>query len=870
MKTILVIDGNSIINRAYYGIRALSTKDGRPTNAVYGMLNIILRHMEAINPTYAAVAFDLKAPNFRKQRFSYYKEGRHETPPDLIAQFDDAKECLRLLGLHTLELEGYEADDILGTVSAFAEADEDTHAYVLSGDRDLLQLISPKVTVLLASTGETVSYDRDAFHAKYGIEPQEFIDLKALMGDSSDNIPGVPGVGEKTAIKLISEFHSLEGIYEHLDAPSITKGLRAKLEAGRESAYDSRWLATICRTVPLDKTCEELRFAGIHCTELYAKCAELELHQLIRKLKLSPLPTAALPSGIRCVDGEGNACELPTTEASVSTEAPLYIKYVEKNANELCAALAEHAVFAITAEDNETAFCDGENGYLYRGSLAEIASLFDGSRAVVTYDGKRLLRRLYREGVDTSLVPRDLLLYGYILKAGDGQPSLDTLLLRYLSLTVEEGDNALSHFLELERQMKAAIAEISCEALLEEIELPLSPVLARMEHRGFRIDREGLIAFGERLAQEVAISTENVYALAGEEFNINSPKQLGEILFERLELPTKGVKKNKNGYSTDAETLSSLRRHHPIIDELLAYRHLSKLHSTYALGLLRVADEDGFIHTEFKQALTATGRLSSAEPNLQNIPIRTRLGREMRRVFVPSAPDYLLIDADYSQIELRLLAAFSGDPAMCEAFRVGEDIHRETAAAVFGVPQAAVTDEMRKQAKAVNFGIVYGIGAYSLSQDIGVSVAEANRYMESYFAMYPSIRAYLDQTVENAERTGYTATLHGRRREIPELSSTAFHLRAFGKRVARNSPIQGSAADIIKLAMIRTDARLRAECPEARLILQVHDELIVEAPADSAEQVRSILKSEMEGAVSLCVPLTVSTAIGKNWLEAEH
>lgn len=871
MKNILVIDGNSIINRAFYGIRALSTKDGRPTNAIYGMLNIVLRHLEQIKPDYAAVAFDLKTPpNFRKVRFSYYKEGRHETPEELLAQFPDAKECLRLLGLHTLELGGYEADDLLGTVSAFAEVEEDVHAYVLSGDRDLLQLISPRVTVLLATTGDTVAFDRDAFFAKYGIEPSEFIDLKALMGDSSDNISGVPGIGEKTAITLISAFHSLEGVYENIESPTITRGVREKLIAGREAAYDSRWLATICREAPLGLSLADLTFAGMDCAGLYRKCMDLELTQLVRKLKLSPTAReteGGIPCAVCAAPEDGGACGAEEAEPVKTDDFPTYYNI---EADALLSRLPAGASFAVSLREDGVYLADKDGAMKYEGDLAAIAPLFDGSRRVTVYDGKKLLHALFAAGIKTDLVPRDVMLYAYVLDSADGTSAPATLAVRYLGLYPQEDAPDAHILLALETVLAERIAEAGCEALLEEIELPLSPVLARMEEKGFRIDREALEAFGVSLAEQIADYTENIYALAGGEFNINSPKQLAEVLFDKLMLPTKGLKKNKNGYSTDVDTLNSLRYAHPIVDEILAFRQVSKLYSTYAVGLCKVADETGRIHTDFKQALTATGRLSSAEPNLQNIPIRTKLGREMRRCFVPENGDYVFVDADYSQIELRLLAAFSGDANMIDAFLSGADIHARTAAAVFRVPEGAVTDELRKRAKAVNFGIVYGISAYSLSGDIGVSVAEAKRYMEGYFAEYPGIRAYLDGVVANAEETGYTETCLGRKRYIPELKSKIFAQRAFGKRVAMNSPIQGSAADIIKIAMVRTDARLRREKPDAHLVMQVHDELIVECPAADAEDVRRILTEEMQGAISLEVPLTVSTGVGGNWLEAEH
>ena len=851
MKKLLIIDGNSIINRAFYGIRPLSTKDGRPTNAIYGMLNIVLRHLESCKPEYAAVAFDLKAPNFRKQRFSYYKEGRHETPPELLAQFDDAKECLRLLGFHTIEQEGYEADDILGTLSAMAESEEDVHAYVLSGDRDLLQLISPRVTVLLAQTGETHVFDRDAFFAKYGIEPEQLVDLKALMGDSSDRIPGVAGVGEKTAVKLISAFGSLDALYEHIEDPSIAKGVREKLKTYKSDAYDSQWLARICRQVPLGlSSLEDIAYSGVHTEAICQKCLSLELMQLHRRLsQMAESPAAQTPCAL---------CDEKQEEASSAYEAV--------DASTLLSSLGSRFAVALTQEG--ALFYNGERTLAYTGALAPLAPLFAPKNQVICFDGKQLLHALADADMspDPLFVPKDVHLYAYVLRSENGKKGWD-------ALAEEEGISTASMpeaLYRLEGVLRRRVEETGALSLLEEVELPLAPILFRMERIGFRMDTEAMTAFGKQLFERSRLYAENIVAMAGVDFNINSPKQLADVLFNRLGLPTKGIKKTQNGYSTDADTLASLRYAHPIIEEILTYRQLTKLYSTYAVGLCEAADENGRIHTDFKQALTATGRLSSAEPNLQNIPIRTPLGREMRRCFITKGEDYLLVDADYSQIELRLLAAFSGDEAMCRAFIAGEDIHRQTAAAVFHVEESQVTDEERKCAKAVNFGIVYGIGAYSLAGDIGVSVAAAKEYMERYFAKYPAISAYLEGLVKQAEAVGYTDTLLGRRRYIPELSSSRFQLRAFGKRVAMNSPIQGSAADIIKLAMVRVARRLAAEGLDASLVMQVHDELIVEAHKSQADRVAAILKEEMEGAVSLPVPLTVSIGIGDNWLSAEH
>ena len=523
MKNILVVDGNSILNRAFYGIRPLTTKEGKHTNAIYGMLNILLRHLEGLKPDYAAVAFDLKAPNFRKLRFPYYKEGRHPTPPELLSQFDDAKECLRLLGFHTLELEGYEADDILGTVAAMAKTETDVHAYVLSGDRDLLQLIDDDTTVLLATTGETISYDEAAFVAKYGIPSAEFVDLKALMGDSSDNIPGVPGVGEKTAIKLIDEFHSLEGIYENLEAKSISAGLRAKLENGKDSAYDSRFLATICREVPLGLSLSDLVYEGVHCDEMYRKCTELEFSQLIRKLNLLP-----------CQEGGccGDTCAAPAVSFSTATLSP----------EDVLAKLPAGSKLALDYENGLSLF-DGKTLYTVDGDLPSLAPLFDGSYSVILHDGKRLLRRLFREGVKADFVPLDVMLYAYVLNSSENASDLSALCLRHLGETAAEGVSFAPFLYRLEETLSASVAKEDCASLLYDVELPLAAVLAEMEENGFRIDTEALEAYGRRLAEEIACLAENIEALAGHPFNINSPKQLSELLFDELGLPTKGLKK---------------------------------------------------------------------------------------------------------------------------------------------------------------------------------------------------------------------------------------------------------------------------------------------------------------------------------------
>ena len=852
MKNILIVDGNSILNRAFYGIRPLTNSKGQETAAVMGMLRIVKKQIDALRPAYGAVAFDVHAPTFRHKAYGEYKAGRRPTPPELLSQFEPVKECLTYMGLSVLELPGWEADDIQGTVAAMAGGD--THAYILTGDRDLLQLISPSVTVLLATNGDTLTVDRDAFVSKYGVEPSQFVDVKAIMGDASDHIPGVPGVGEKGAFKLIGEFGSLDGVYENIDSPSIPKGQRAKLEAGRESAYTSRFLAKIVCNAPIEKCLSELALREVDNDKLYAKFLELEFADLIRRFGLVP-PVAPV---------------LPVTESAA--------KFTEGDAVEILFGLGE--VFAIELLEDGASFYDGERAYLFHGDVGELSPLFCQRRRVITDDGKALLWELSRRGVEADIVTLDVSLAAYVCHSRSGSAGIPALAAEFLGRTPAEGEPRAEILYQLWDELSRRAESEGVGGLLWMVELPLADVLYRMEKTGFLLDSAALRALGEELVAGAAECEEAIFRMAGGAFNLNSPKQLSEVLFEKLSLPTGRKKPNKSGfYPTDAETLSSLRFAHPIVGLILDYRHLTKLYATYVVGLLDAVGEDGRLRTDFKQSLTATGRLSSAEPNLQNIPIRTPQGQRIRRCFV-TEKDFVLVDADYSQIELRLLAALSGDPVMTETFRNGGDIHRETAAAVFGVSPGEVTDEMRKKAKAVNFGIVYGISAYSLAGDLEISNAEARQYIDSYYAKYPGVKEYLDSLPEKAAALGYSETLCGRRRYIPELASTNHMTREFGKRVARNSPIQGSAADLIKYAMILVDDRLRREEPRAHLVMQVHDELVVECPKECKDRVATILREEMERVTAipasltpegkeilLPVPLTVDVSVTENWLE---
>ncbi len=836
-KKLLAIDGNSVLNRAFYGVRPLSTKDGFPTNALFGFVNMITRQAEALSPDYVAVAFDLKSPTFRHKMYDAYKAGRRPMPEELALQFPVAKELLSAMGYHVLSLEGYEADDILGTLAAMA-AQSETEAYLLTGDRDALQLISKGVHVLLATNTETVDMDEAKFFEKYGVPSSSFVDVKALMGDSSDNIPGVPGIGEKTALKLISEYGSLDGVYEALPTAKHTTSVRAKLESGRESAYLSRTLAKICCEVPLGVKLDGLANGGIERAALRALFLRLEFSAFIKRFGLDAAEDA------------------PTAVVAEVTHA---------SSEELKEALAGVNTVALDGADGKWSLLVGDRVYEAELQAAALARMLDG-KTVIVYDVKALYKQTGGEAF-SHLTFFDLMLGAYLTNSAKSNFELSTLVSDYLGEIYAEKNPRVSYFLRLYEVLLGKLEEDGQSELLGTIEMPLALVLASMETAGFRIDREGIARYGEELTKVASALEGQIYFHAGREFNINSPKQLGDILFDTLGLPH--AKKTKTGYSTNAEILEKLKPYHPIIEDILDYRQVTKLKSTYVDGLLKVADENGRVHTNFKQTGTATGRLSSTEPNLQNIPVRTELGRELRRFFLPENENYVIIDADYSQIELRLLAHVAEDANMIKAFREGADIHASTAATVFGVEESAVTPEMRKKAKAVNFGIMYGIGAFSLSDDIGVSRAEAQAYIDQYLAGFPGIDAYFKRTIAGGYEKGYVTTLFGRRRYIPELAGTNKMQQKFGERVAMNSPIQGTAADIIKLAMIRVHERLQRSGLDARLILQVHDELLIEAHRRDADEAEKILREEMENAVSYSVPLDVDIHQGNNWFEAK-
>ena len=827
MKKLLIVDGNSILNRAFYGIRPLTTKDGIPTNAVYGFITILKKHLDSLSPDYLACAFDLKAPTFRHKMYEGYKATRKPMPEDLAAQLPYAKKVAAAMGFTVIECEGWEADDVLGTVAGMADKTEEIHSYILTGDRDSLQLITEKTSVILVKTKEDVIYTPEKFTEEYGVTPLQFIDVKALMGDSSDNIPGVPGIGEKTAFKLISADKSLDGLYADETLGGAGKSAKEKLLAGKDSAYMSYDLAKISREAPIGMTLEDIENDGSDKAVLSELFTKLEFSALAKRFDLTG-------EEIR------SAVEMPAV-----TDVPDDLK----------------TPFAVCVDGDVMFISDGDGIF-----KTEISDKYFTS-PVICHDYKKLYKILKEKGI----VPEclfDTMTASYLLSPGESSYPIDKSVVRYLCEQPADGEGAAAWYAyRLYAPIAEEIEKQGMTELLKNVEIPLSPTLADMESEGFYLDCGGLREYIGTLCVMQTELAGRVYMQAGREFNINSPKQLGEVLFEELALPVK--KKTKTGYSTDAETLESLRWTNPIVQDILDYRQVSKLIGTYGENLIALTDENSKIHTEFNQTGTATGRLSSNDPNMQNIPVRGELGRELRNFFTASAPDRVLIDADYSQIELRLLAEISGDETMREMFRSGEDIHASTAAKVFRVPREAVTKELRGKAKAVNFGIVYGIGAYSLSQDIHVSLKDAKEYIESYLATFPKVDEYLKNTVAEAKKNGSTKTAFGRVRPIPELSAQNKNLQAFGERVAMNSPIQGTAADIIKIAMINVRRALNEAGIDAKLILQVHDELIVEAAGKDADRAAEILKYEMEHAAETSVPLEAEVNMGRTWLEAK-
>ena len=852
---LMILDGNSIVNRAYYGVRALTTRDGLFTNAIYGFLNILERLRAEEQPQALCVAFDLKAPTFRHEQYELYKATRHPMPEELAMQMPVLKDVLRAMNIPMFACEGWEADDVLGTAAKRC-AQEGWDCVIVTGDRDSLQLIGEHVCVKLLSSrqGQTITtrYDEALFTQEYGFAPIRLIDLKALMGDSSDNIPGVAGVGPKTASTLLQTYGTLDGVYEGL--PQIKESVRRKLEAGRESAYLSYALATIRCDAPVDFRPEACLVRPADQDALFALFQRLEFTKLIARYQLHP-PAERLASA-----GPAPASQPETpAQAQHALDALLAAPCLSLYAPE-----PEQALYAACGG---TVFCfraDVLDSY-YKEVLER---LFAASVRKNAYDCKTMTRRLLDMGLAADGFVFDPAVAAYLLDATQGSYELSRLSAQYLheELSGEDANACCRAAAALYEPLQALLREQGMEKLFEEIELPLCAVLARMEHTGVQVDQMALIAFGSMLSGRIDAAQAEIFRFAGHEFNINSPKQLGQVLFEELALPP--VKKTKSGYSTNADVLEKLRSRHPIIEAVLDYRMLTKLKSTYADGLLKQIGDDGRIHTTFQNLVTATGRLSSTEPNLQNIPVRTELGSEIRKMFVPQ-DGWLFVDADYSQIELRVLSDIADDANMQQAFRSGMDIHTATAAQVFRVPPKEVTPLMRRHAKAVNFGIVYGISEFSLSEDIGVSRAEARRYIDSYLETYSGVREYMRRIVEQARKDGYVSTLYGRRRALPELKSSNYNIRSFGERVALNMPIQGTAADLIKLAMLHVDAALRKQKLRARLVLQVHDELIIECPAAEAQTVQKLVAEQMEHVAKLKVPLLAEAKCGASWYEAK-
>lgn len=850
MKKLMILDGNSVVNRAFYGVRPLNAPDGTPTNAVYGFLAILQKLFEGEAPDSLCVAFDLPAPTFRHEMYEGYKAQRKPMPEELAVQMPLLKETLDAMHIRRLEAAGWEADDVLGAVSAICEK-SGWACEIVTGDKDSFQLITETTSVLHVKSRmgqtETILYDRARFEEEYGFAPPLMVDLKALMGDASDNIPGVPGIGEKTALDLVRRYGRVADIYAGLDSLDIKDSVRKKLAAGRESAEMSYTLATISREAPVELKPEDASWSRDFGPELYAVLDRLGFRRFIEKWGLAPAPEAVQ---------EAESRAMPELSALTAQEAEARIR------------AAETLGLALPGDDLDSlSLCDGEAIFtLNWGELGEdynrlLRLVFSPEVKKSAHGVKDLMGLALAEGLGTEGFVFDTELAAYVLDPTESGYDLGKLTKRYLGAELPEARAAL----ELMAPMRAKLAENGAEKLYFDIELPLCQVLAEMERAGFLVDRKALADFGESLTAGIDALQRGIWELAGHEFNINSPKQLGEVLFDELMLPA--GKKTKTGWSTNADILEKLIGKHPIIGDILEYRMLTKLKSTYADGLLKVISADGRIHTNFRMTVTATGRLSSTEPNLQNIPVRRELGAQIRRMFV-AAPGCVLVDADYSQIELRLLAHISGDETMQNAFKSGEDIHAVTASQVFGLPLSEVTPAQRSSAKAVNFGIVYGISAFSLAQDIKVSPAEARAYIDAYMQKYHGVREYMDRVIAEAKERGYVETLFGRRRPVPELKASNFNTRSFGERVARNMPIQGTAADIIKLAMVNVRRRLRAEGMEARLILQVHDELIAECPEREAERVAALLEEEMERAVTLSVPLTAEAHSGHSWAEA--
>ena len=869
---LLVVDGNSILNRAFYGIKPLTTKDGMFTNAIYGFLTMFERMKADVQPDAVAIAFDLKAKTFRHKAYDLYKANRKGMPEELHMQMAPLKELLTDLGYRLVTCEGYEADDILGTLSKTC-ADKGNICVIATGDRDSLQLVNDRVSVRLAKNlNGTMLYTPEVVREEYGVEPKKLIEIKAIQGDSSDNIPGVAGIGPKGATELIQKYGDVKYIYDHLDELDIKPGMRAKLEKSKDNCFMSRMLGEICLTAPVDTNLDSYIPTDGDKAAAARLMARLELFSLIKKFGLELSEDKVVEQDeqrtFKVLDADGETLDKILSE---NNELYVQISFEEKTTiPSLWDSHGDESPRNDSGSQPVLAYISTEE-ILYRiNSTEEINKLLKSGKKLYTDNSKPIFAYCDRVGIEVAIA-FDTALAAYLLSPSSSSYEPERLCAEYsipvaVAESGEEGLGFIHALPALCKRLADDIHDIANDQLLYEIEIPLARVLARMENLGFMVDVEAIRRYGEQLSVEVDELQKSIYEDVGYEFNINSPKQLAKALFEDLNLPTR--KKTKSGYSTNAEVLESLLPLHPVISKILDYRTVAKLKSTYCDSLIDKVAADGRIHSSFNQTETRTGRISSTEPNLQNIPVRTERGKEFRRFF-RAKDGCVLVDADYSQIELRVLAHMAGDQTMRKAFTDNIDIHTVTASEVFGVPIDQVTPLMRSRAKAVNFGIVYGIGAFSLSKDIGVTVREAQKYIDKYLARFSAIDSYMNTTIQQAKEDGYVQTLLGRRRYLPELSASNFNTRSFGERVARNAPIQGTAADIIKIAMVRVDERLKREGLEARLILQVHDELIVEAPAFESMQVAMLLQEEMENALSLTVPLTAEASMGETWYEAK-
>ena len=879
-KTLVIIDGNSIINRAFYALPEMSNKEGLKTNAIYGFTNMLLKIIDTYNPTHISVAFDRKAPTFRHIEFKEYKAGRKKMPDELREQFEPLKDLLDKFNIHRLEIDGYEADDIIGTVSKIAE-DNGFKVYIVTGDKDAIQLASNKTTTLITKkgVGEVEEYDYDSVIEKYEMTPTQFIDLKGLMGDKSDNIPGVPGIGEKTGIKLIKEFSSIEGIFDNID--SIKGSTKKKLEENKELAIMSKKLATIIRDVPVEFNLEELEYGNYNTKDILDVFKYLGFTSLIPRIgNLDESEEIVNEANIEISKLE----DIDEFINKVKENNELIIKTVTREGN----ILDKRIKYIFLSVDGKKIY------YVEENSIHKLEYIFTSNEIKkLGYNLKDDYIALKPYGIKLENIYFDITIAEYLIDSMSSTSyECSAIAMKYLTkkvktkeellgkgvkakkyqdLDFEELSSHISQIIDTVKNvmpiMEENLKESNMDGLLYHVEMPLVEVLADMEYEGVKVDKEKLNELGSQFKEIIKKLESEIYKISGEEFNINSPKQLGVILFEKLGLPV--IKKTKTGYSTNAEVLDKLKDQSPIIDKIIEYRQIVKLNSTYVEGLLSIINPiDGRIHSSFNQTITTTGRISSTEPNLQNIPVKLEMGRNIRKVFI-SDKGCKLVDADYSQVELRVLAHMSQDETMIDAFKHNEDIHTKTASQVFNVGMDDVTSKQRSDAKAVNFGIVYGKSDFGLSEDLNIPVKQAKEYIENYFNKYNKIKEFMDNIIDDASSNGYVTTILNRRRYIPEIKSSNFMLRNAGKRAAMNAPIQGSAADIIKIAMINVYKKLEENNLKSKLILQVHDELIVEAVDSEIDIVKKIVKDEMENAVCLDVNLDVDLNIGDSWYDTK-